>query len=164
MKKWIIALAFLVSMQAEAQIINVELQASGLTCSMCSNAIYKSLRALEFVDSIVTDLKRYVFTVFFKSGQAIDFDRMRRSVEKAGFSVSGFVVSVRFRNTLLKKEEPVVIENQKLLFAEPGSQLVDGIRQIRILDKGFVSPGAVKNKPPAASSTAAGIYHAALAN
>jgi copper chaperone CopZ len=47
----------------EAQISKAEIVATGLTCSMCSNAINKQLKSLAEVDSVVIDLNTNTFVV-----------------------------------------------------------------------------------------------------
>src|SRR5438874_4569695 len=85
-----------------SQVTKVSLQASGLTCSMCSNAINKALKTLDFVDKVDADIKTYTFEISFKANSNVDFDKIKMKVEKAGFSVSGFVATVRFNNVQVK--------------------------------------------------------------
>ena len=59
-----IAIAF--SVATNAQITKVSLQASGLTCSMCSNSINKALKTLDFVERVDADIKTYTFEILFK--------------------------------------------------------------------------------------------------
>ena len=75
MKKFVILIvACLLSFSVVAQIKNVVLQAAGLTCAMCSNAIHQSLKSLSFVEEVKPDLQRSAFTVSFKSSSLVDFD------------------------------------------------------------------------------------------
>jgi hypothetical protein len=57
-KNALIALTFLFmfSINSNAQISKVEIRATGLTCSMCSNAIYKQLESIPEVETVETDL------------------------------------------------------------------------------------------------------------
>ncbi|MBL7744012.1 MAG: heavy-metal-associated domain-containing protein [Chitinophagaceae bacterium] len=149
-------------MATKAQVAKVDLQASGLTCSMCSNSINKALKTLDFIDKVETDIKRYTFEIFFKPGAQIDFDKIRKKVEGAGFSVSGFMATINFNNVMIKDNEPVTIDNHQLLFVNQTEQSLNGTRQVRLLDKGFVSSKEYKNKPLTQSLTEAGIYHVTL--
>ncbi|MBK8850443.1 MAG: heavy-metal-associated domain-containing protein [Saprospiraceae bacterium] len=58
--------AVLVFANADAQISKAEIVATGLTCSMCSNAINKQLKSLTDVDSVVIDLNTNTFVVHLK--------------------------------------------------------------------------------------------------
>src|SRR5436305_14629046 len=60
-----ISLLFCV-MRGSAQVKKVSIQASGLTCSMCSKAIYKALRSVDFVEKVDADIKNSTFEISFK--------------------------------------------------------------------------------------------------
>src|ERR1700754_2953222 len=99
MKKIVSLIAFVsIAFIAPAQFKQTELQASGLTCSMCSNAINKALKTLPFVESVDTDLNRNLFTVTYKKGVPVDFDAVRKKVEGAGFSVANMWVIADLSN------------------------------------------------------------------
>ena len=110
MKKIILLIAIAITTIADAQVSTVSLQASGLTCSMCSNAINRSLKTLDFVQQVDADFKSYTFEISFKPGYAIDFDMLRQKVENAGFTVCAFIVDINFSNLQLKNAEPVIIK------------------------------------------------------
>src|SRR3978361_1638797 len=93
----LIASVLTISLPAQ-QVTKVSLQASGLTCSMCSNSINKALKTLDFVDKIDADIKTYTFEISFKANSNVDFDKIRKKVENAGFTVSGFVATMHFNN------------------------------------------------------------------
>src|SRR6476620_2221212 len=139
MKKIFLLLAIVVSMIAKAQITKVYLQASGLTCSMCSNAINKALKTLDFVDKVDADVKNYTFEISFKPNTNVDFNKIKNKVEDAGFSVSRFVAAINFNDVQLKNNVPVTVGVYTLSFVNSKSQLLNGVRQLKILDKGFVS-------------------------
>lgn len=133
-----IATAFSVALNA--QVTKVNLNASGLTCSMCSNAINKALKTLDFIESVVADIKTYTFEISFKANSTVDFDKIKSKVEGAGFSISGFTAFINFKNVQLKLDKSVTIDNKMLLFVNIHEQVLDGIKEIKILNKGFISP------------------------
>ncbi|MEP6712299.1 MAG: heavy-metal-associated domain-containing protein [Ferruginibacter sp.] len=133
-----IATAFSVALNA--QVTKVNLKASGLTCSMCSNAINKALKTLDFIESVVADIKTYTFEISFKANSTVDFDKIKSKVEGAGFSISGFTAFINFKKVQLKHDESVTIDNKTLLFVNIHEQVLDGIKEIKILNKGFISP------------------------
>lgn len=69
----------------------VSLVASGLTCSMCSKAIFKSLTKLDFVDEVKVDIEQSKFVLTFKSGKTVVIDQIKSAVADAGFSVQSLV-------------------------------------------------------------------------
>jgi copper chaperone CopZ len=160
MKTFFLFTAIVLTMATKAQVSKVSLQASGLTCSMCSNAINKALKTLEFVDKVDADLKTYTFEISFKPNSSVDFDRIKEKVEKAGFSVSSFLATIHFKNVQVKTNQPVLIGDKNFLFINVQDQLFNGVKQIKILDKGFVSPKEYKSNALSVSSP--GTYHATI--
>jgi copper chaperone CopZ len=78
MKTIIISLGIVIvtcfTSNVQAQFNKAELQASGLTCSLCSNAINKSLKTLPFVESVQTYLNKNIFNKSFKKDKKHDID------------------------------------------------------------------------------------------
>ena len=74
-----------------AEIKKVTLVASGLTCSMCSKAIFKALTKLDFVDEVKVDIEKSKFVLSFKSGKTVVIDQIKSAVADAGFSVQSIV-------------------------------------------------------------------------
>jgi copper chaperone CopZ len=162
MKKIFLLLAIVVSVAAKAQVTKVSLQASGLTCSMCSNAINKALRTLDFVDKVDADVKSYTFEISFKPNAQVDFDKIKKKVEDAGFSVSRFVAAIHFNNVQLKDDGTVTIGNYTFSIINGKDQLLNGIQRVKLLDKGFVSSKEYKTNGFGESPKSAGVYHASL--
>jgi copper chaperone CopZ len=63
---FLIAILFSINFCANAQINKVSIQASGLTCSMCSNAINKALKSIDYVDHVIANIKNSTFEIYFK--------------------------------------------------------------------------------------------------
>ena len=153
-----IAIAF--SVATNAQVTKVSLQASGLTCSMCSNSINKALKTLDFVHRVDADIKTYTFEILFKANSTVDFDLIKKKVENAGFTVSGFVATILFNNVQVINSEPVTIEDKMFLFVNIKDRTLNGVKEVRVLDKGFVSPQEYKrNALPILSKRT---YHATI--
>lgn len=125
-------------LSAGAQVNKATLQASGLTCSMCSNAINKSLKSLDFVDKVEANIKNSSFDVTFRPGAVVDFDKMKAKVEDAGFFVAQFTVVVNFNNTAIENDSHIAAENITFHFINVNKQVLFGEKKIRLLDKGFV--------------------------
>ena len=62
----IASMVLMFSIKSNAQIIKAEIRATGLTCSMCSNAINKQLKSMTEVVNVETDLNTNTFTVTLK--------------------------------------------------------------------------------------------------
>ena len=61
---FIISLA-VTGLAANAQFKSAMLQASGLTCAMCTKAINKSLEALPFIQTVKADIKNSAFNIIY---------------------------------------------------------------------------------------------------
>ena len=140
MKKiFLIIAAVFLFVGANAQINSVSLQASGLTCSMCSRAIFKALKTLDFVDKVDANIKNSTFDITFKPGSKVDIDKIKDKVEDAGFFVANFSASVHFDNQQVSNDNHVMINGLVFHFLNIKNQVLNGDRTVRILDKGFVS-------------------------
>jgi copper chaperone CopZ len=147
MKIILLSIAIILSVIAQGQVKSVSLQASGLTCSMCSNAINKALKTLDFIEKVNADIKTYTFEISFKPNSVIDFDLIRKSVEKAGFSVCAFIATVHFDDIAVQTNKPVIVENKTLVFLNNIGQVLHGDMQIKVRDKGFISAKEYKKNP-----------------
>ncbi len=127
------------SVAANAQLTKVNLQASGLTCSMCSNSINKSLKTLDFVDKVNANIKNSTFEITFKPNSKVDFDKIKKKVEDAGFTVAVFSANYKFQNQQIKNEQHITLGDKTFMFLNVGNQQLNGEKTIRLIDKGFVS-------------------------
>jgi copper chaperone CopZ len=139
MKNVFFVIAVLFSFTVNAQVKKVTIQASGLTCSMCSNSIYKALKTLDFVDHVEANIKNSSFGITFKTGTGIDFDKLKAKVEDAGFFVANFTVIIQVEKLAILNDTHVNVGNTIFHFLNVKDKVLSGDQAIRILDKGFVS-------------------------
>ncbi len=122
------AVVMLVSTNTYAQISKAEIRATGLTCSMCSNAINKQLKSLPEVVNVETDLNTNTFTVTLAEGNTLSPKVFKEKVEKAGFFIGSLVLTTKAETI---KQGAYVLVNK----ASNNNTEV----QIQILDKGYVT-------------------------
>ncbi len=139
MKNSIIIIFIALAASAQAQVKGVTIQASGLTCSMCSNAIFKALKTVDFVDKVDANIKTSSFEVIVKPGAIIDFDKLKGKVEDAGFFVASFIVNYNFNELAITNDAHVKVGNSTFHFLNVKSAVLSGEKKIRFMDKGFVS-------------------------
>lgn len=139
MQKFLFVICLLIGLSTSAQFKSATLQASGLTCAMCSNAINKSLKTLPFVEKVEADIKTSSFIISFKGGADINFDQLRRKVEDAGFSVAKLQVVTNFNNVSVQNEQSITIDGKQLYFLAVKQQQLSGEKTITIVDKNFLS-------------------------
>lgn len=118
---------------ANAQISKAEIIATGLTCSMCSNAINKQLKALPEVSNVVTDLNTNTFTVTLNENTSISPSTFKQSVEKAGFFIGSLVLTSK--SSSVKNEKYIVVDAKTITSEEITYQ---------VLDKGYVTDKVYK--------------------
>jgi copper chaperone CopZ len=140
MKKLFIGLFTLVMIsQAPAQFTGARLQAIGLTCAMCSNAINKSLKTKAFIASVNPDIKNSSFDIVFKESVEVDIDEIRKAVEDAGFSVGRLALTGKFSGVKIENDKHVQIGDRLFHFLNVSSQVLDGERTIIIVDRNFLT-------------------------
>ena len=141
MKKFLLILfAFLFSSAiSNAQITKARLQASGLTCALCSKSIYENLQLLSFVDSVDTDLDASVFLISFKAGSVVDLDMLNKKVSDAGFSIASLRVTAVFSNKLVENDSHVSLDGQVFHFVHIRPRSLNQEVVLTIIDKHFVS-------------------------
>ncbi|WP_395047828.1 heavy-metal-associated domain-containing protein [Flavobacterium sp.] len=131
MKKVYIMIASMVlmfSIKSNAQIVKAEIRATGLTCSMCSNAINKQLKSMSEVANVETDLNTNTFTVTLKEDNILTPKVFKEKVEKAGFFIGSLVLTTKAETI---KQEGYILLNKT---SNTNSEV-----QIQILDKGYVT-------------------------
>lgn len=144
MKKIFVIIAVLLCSATQAQVTKVSLQASGLTCSMCSNSINKSLKSLDYVDKVMANIQTSTFSISFKPGAVVNFDQLKKKVEDAGFYVANLTASVNFNNLIIEKDNHYEVAGMNIHFLNAKGQVLNGEQSIQVVDKGYVSAKAFK--------------------
>lgn len=124
---------------ASAQFTKAELQAAGLTCSLCSKSVDAQLKKLDFIDSIHIDLAHATFILYFKKDKPVDFYQIKKSVENAGFSVSMLKTTCKVDNLLINNKGHFNYQNTSFFALNKGPQILNGEVTFQIVDKGFIS-------------------------
>lgn len=147
LKSLIILTTVLIAGKTSAQqITTAELQVTGLTCSMCSQATEKSLRTLDFVDAIQPDLNKNLFAITFKKDKPVNIDLIRKKVEDAGFSVGSLTAVFNFNNTKLDDQGLAIAGTNVYQFLNQKSKTLNGPITATVVDKNFISGAAFKKK------------------
>jgi copper chaperone CopZ len=140
MRKLFITMFIMVSsvIYTNAQIQSATLQASGLTCSMCSNSIHKALIKLPFIDSVRANIKTSSFDIQFKKELQVDIDQLRKTVEGAGFFVAGLTVNTSVPAQTIEKDAHIELDGRLFHFLNATGQSIAGPISFQIVDRGFV--------------------------
>ncbi|MBS1616128.1 MAG: heavy-metal-associated domain-containing protein [Bacteroidetes bacterium] len=139
MKKIMLAfVALFLSVSAFAQIKSASLTASGLTCSMCSKAIYKALSKVAFVQNVQADIEGSKYQIKFKPGANVVLDDLKRAVENAGFSVASLQVTAEFPPTQIKNDAHIEYGGALYHFVGVPDENISGQQTFRVVDKNFL--------------------------
>jgi len=124
----LVSIVLIASTKATAQISKAEIRATGLTCSMCSNAINKQLKSLPEVVDVETDLNTNTFTVKLKEDNTLSPKVFKDRVEKAGFFIGTLILTTKLET--IKQSTYVLINN-----------VSNSIKEVKfqVMDKGYVT-------------------------
>ena len=133
---WMIGLV----LDSQAQFTKARLQATGLTCAMCSNAVNKALQKLSFVEKVYSDIKNSAFDIRFRKDIPVNIDELKLAVEDAGFSVGNLKLTGDFSEVKIVNDGHVKIGNDNFHFLKVSDQVLDGERTLQVVDKDFLTP------------------------
>ena len=140
----LILMVALAGLSANAQFSNASLQASGLTCSMCSKAVKSALEKVPFVSKVDVNLKTQEYLLSFKKEGVVDFDALSQAVEEAGFSVAALKVTTDLSGVAVNKDKHLKIGNQYFHFLNANGQSLNNKATFSLVDKQFVSAKTAK--------------------
>lgn len=138
-KTFVILILLLAGMVSSGQFSKATLQATGLTCSMCSNAINKALLKVSFVASVKADIKNSSFDMLFKKDVPVEIDALKNAVEDAGFSVGKLKITGTFSDVKIGKEQHVKIGDENFHFLNGEDKVLNGETTLTVIDKNFVT-------------------------
>ncbi|MBA3828316.1 MAG: heavy-metal-associated domain-containing protein [Taibaiella sp.] len=139
MKKLLVIATLLLSVPAMAQIKSASLTASGLTCSMCSKAIYKALLKVPSIRNVDVDIEKSTYGIHFKENASVDIDAVKKAVLDAGFSVASMKVTANFNNVAVANDAPITFAGSNFYFLGISKQTLNGDRTLTVLDKDYLS-------------------------
>jgi copper chaperone CopZ len=139
MKNLFVVILMVWGFSAQAQFSKASLQASGLTCSMCSKAVKTALEKVPFVEKVQVDIKNQQYNLTFKQAENIDFDALGQAVEDAGFSVASLRITASVNDLQVKKDDHVQIGGHTFHFLSAKGQALHGEVTFSLVDKSFVS-------------------------
>ena len=138
MKSLFLAVALLIAAPSFAQIESASLKADGLTCSMCSKAIYKSLMRVPFIQKVDVDIEHSVYNISFKPGAPVSPDRLAKAVTDAGFSVGKLAITARFNGIPVEKDTHLPFDGAIYHFLNVPKQTLTGEKTFTLVDKAFM--------------------------
>lgn len=140
MKQILLVIAFAIATTLSyAQVKKIQLQAAGLTCSMCSKAVFKAISSIAFVKEVKADIKSSSYIIYLKDENIWDFDALKKAVENAGFSVAQLSANIIFNNSKIENDTHLKYTGKTFHFLNVKPQTLSGDYTITVLDKNFVT-------------------------
>lgn len=137
--------------EIQAQVSKATLVASGLTCSMCSKAVYQALTKVDEVESVKSNIKESSYSISFKKGALANPDHLLKAVKNAGFSVAKLQLSFTFDNVEIKNDTHISTAGINIHFINVEPRILIGEHTLTLVDANFVS--AKENKKYAQYTT-----------
>lgn len=139
MKRILFLIAFMAfAGMAGAQVQQARLQASGLTCSMCSKAVLNALQKVPGVKAVEVNIDRQEYILSFQESP-FELDALSKAVEDAGFSVSALSVTTNVSPQKLEKDKHIDIGGKTFHFLNGAGRELPATATFRVVDKAFVS-------------------------
>jgi copper chaperone CopZ len=140
MKKTVLFIAIMLAVvQLNAQFTRATLQATGLTCAMCSNAINKALQAKPFIESVKSDIKNSSFSIVFREKADFDIDDIRKAVEDAGFAIGSLKLAGNFNGIRIGDDAHAQIGERHFHVINASGKTLNGEQTVTVVDKDFLT-------------------------
>jgi copper chaperone CopZ len=150
MKKLLLIIVIaLFTAPVNAQFTKASLQATGLTCAMCTKAINTALDKISFVESVKADIKSSTFIIRFKENETVIVDQLKDAVEDAGFSIGSLKLTANFQDLKLEKDQHTKIGTENFHFLNASSQVLNGEQTVTVVDKNFLTEKQFKKQSAA---------------
>jgi copper chaperone CopZ len=120
------------------QVQSVSLQASGLTCSMCSRAIYKALQKVPNVADVQEDIEHTSYHIRFNDPAVVSLENLKKAVKSAGFSVASLEVKVHFDQESVANDSILRLSSLQFQFVHVSHQNLNGIKSLLVVDKDYI--------------------------
>lgn len=138
--KRFIALVMLLGITSSyAQISKAEIIATGLTCSMCSNAINKQLKAMPEVEKVMIDLNNNTFVVNLKNNSLVTPQILKSNIEKTGFFVGSMILTMDANNVAPKDNSSFKDASGTYVFVGSDEKSGNEKLRLKVLNSGFVT-------------------------
>ncbi len=164
MKTTISILFFLIIyISSSAQFKSVTIGIDGLTCSACSFATEKSIKKLNFVDSVSMELDKNIATIYFKKNVPVSIDQLSKKVIDAGFSVRSMYAVFNFNDLIVTNDYCFVYENNVYQFIKiDAEKKLKGFISIQFIGENYMQKKEFKKWKMYCSSACKGAFNASV--
>jgi copper chaperone CopZ len=139
-----VLMSILISTVLQAQISEVTVGINGLTCSMCSRTVEKSMLRLQWVEKVEMSLETTEAKIFIKKNAAVSMKEFPRSVKDAGFSVRFVSMEINAAGLRVQEDGLFYASGQQFRFTGTNKIPKEGIIKFRLIDPLFTRPNESK--------------------
>jgi cation transport ATPase len=123
--------------KSNAQFKSATIGIDGLTCSACSYGTEQSIRKLQFVSDVKTDLNTTTAVVSFSPSSSVSMNEVVRKVAQAGFSVRFTKAIYHFEKREIAAGDTIMIGNEVFYILDTKSKTADGDVEIQFIGEHF---------------------------
>lgn len=134
----VFAFLLITSFRATAGLTWIDVGVNGLTCSLCSRSVEKSILQLPFIDRVEMNLEDTEGRLYLKSDATVDFKQIARAVEKAGFSVRFMTATFSFDDMVISENGSFYFQDNLFQWIGYQSALVKGAIELKLLDEDYL--------------------------
>jgi copper chaperone CopZ len=138
MKVVSVLLCFIFSLNVSAQFKSATVGIDGLTCSMCSLGVQKSIEKLKFIQEVKVDLNANTAYIEFKDAVMVDMKEVIKSIYDAGFSVRNLTARYSFNESTTPTSPFFQFENYTYIVLEQrAGKILTNTVEVQFVDKKF---------------------------
>ncbi len=116
----------------------VEVGVNGLTCSVCTQSVERSIKRLEFVESVSMSLENTEGRIYLKKGATVDLRKIAKAVMNAGFSVRFVRFAITFNDVAIEGDGSFIYQGQSYQWLQFQNNRVRGELILKLVDEGFL--------------------------
>lgn len=116
----------------------IDVGINGLTCSVCTRSVDRSLSRLEFVDSVAMSLENTEGRIYMKDVEVINLKRITKAITDAGFSVRFVRLQFDLRDTRIDKDGVFNFKGQQYQWLQFKASKVPNNIALMLVDEGFL--------------------------
>lgn len=119
---FLISSFILLYFSSNAQFKSATIGIDGLTCSACSFSTEKSIKKLDFVDSVYMQLDKNIATIYFKKEKPISIYELSKKITDAGFAVRSIYAVFNFNDVTVTNNYCFIYENNVYQFIKTDTE------------------------------------------
>ncbi|HEY8402333.1 MAG TPA: heavy metal-associated domain-containing protein [Cytophagaceae bacterium] len=122
-----------------SQILSAYIGIDGLTCSLCSNTVEKSIEELAFVKEIKMNLNETTAYVYFKENAKVDLNKLAKKVKDAGYSLRFTKITLILEKDSVQEGEIVQSGDLQFYFISLSQPITTTSSEITLIGRDFIA-------------------------